>query len=51
MTHDRSKLKRNLNRTIFINNNTSLDCLHSKGGVQFFHIDPPNCIYLFLPLK
>ena len=51
MKYDRSKLKRKLNRTIFINNNTSLDCLHSKGGVQFFHLDLANNMHLFLPLK
>ena len=34
MIHDWDELKKELNKTVFINSNTSLGCLHSKDGVQ-----------------
>ena len=51
MIHDWNEFKKELNKAVFINNNTSLGCLHSKDGVQFFHLDPPNSTHLFLPSK
>ena len=35
--------------TVFINSNTSLGYSHSKNGVQFSHLHPPNSTHLFLP--
>ena len=38
-------------KTTFINNKTFLRCLHSKDGVQYFHLDLPDNMRLFLPPK
>ena len=38
-------------KTAFINNNTFSDCLHSRDGVQYFHLDLPDNIRLLRPLK
>ena len=50
MIHNWNKLERSQNGTALINSSTFLDCLHSKDGVQFFHLNLPSSTHLFLPL-
>ena len=38
-------------KTFINNNNTFSGCLHSMGVVQHFHIDLPDNMHLFQPLR
>ena len=47
MTNNWNKLERNQNKIVLINSSTSLGCLHSKDGVQFFHLNLPSGMHIF----
>ena len=49
MIHNWNKLERNQNGTALTNSSTFLGCLHFKDGVQFFHLNLPSSMHLFLP--
>ena len=48
MTHN--VINQSIVKKDFINNNTFLGCLHSKGMVQHFHLDLQDNMHLFQPL-
>ena len=49
MIHAWNKLERNQKATDLISSSTFFGCLHSKDGVQFFHLNLPSSMHLFLP--
>ena len=49
MTHN--VINKNMIKKTFINNNTFLGYLHSRGVVQHFPLDPQDNMHLFQPLK
>ena len=44
-------INKNMVEKTFINNNTFVGCLHSKGVVQHFHLDLLDNMHLFQPLR
>ena len=42
-------ISQNMAEETFINNNTFLSCLHSRGEVQHFHLDLQDNMHLFQP--
>ena len=50
MIHAWNKLERNQKATDLVNSSTFLGCLYFKDGVQFFYLNLPSNMHLFLPL-